>query len=100
MASACGGCDGRPPRQAGWPWRDAFRLINGAGEGGQMSPSPILDHEVELAYLDSDQRWIATVSNGSIAWDVLTIWHGSFTPGSRRVLQRRARQGLGIKRQP
>jgi hypothetical protein len=32
-----------------------------------MSPSPILDHEVELAYVDSDQRWIATVSNGSVA---------------------------------
>jgi hypothetical protein len=25
-----------------------------------MSPSPILDHEAELACVDSDQRWIAT----------------------------------------
>ena len=27
-------------RQAGWPWRDASRLIDSAGEGGQASPSP------------------------------------------------------------
>ncbi len=54
--SFCGGSDARPPRRAGWPWRDAFRLINGAGEGGQMSPSP-----------SSITRWNSrtwTVTNG------------------------------------
>jgi hypothetical protein len=45
----------------GWPWCDGYRLINGAGEGGQVSPSPNPDHNVldlpELAHMDSDQ-WV------------------------------------------
>jgi hypothetical protein len=47
---------------------DASRLINGAGEGEGVSPSPILYHDVldqlELTHADSDQWWISTASSG------------------------------------
>ena len=48
---------------ADWRRPDAARLINGAGEGEGMSPSPILYLDVldqlELPDADSDQWWIS-----------------------------------------
>ncbi len=47
---------------ADWRRPDASRLINGAGEGEGVSPSPILYHDVldqlELPRADSDEWWI------------------------------------------
>src|SRR5262245_8797307 len=76
MASFCGGCSGRPPRQAGWWRRDCLSLEK--WEGGQVSPSanprprlfdPLGEAHQDTGEMDSAQDCRATsLDRARLSW--------------------------------